>query len=56
MQSQEIKLIQRKYNLSETYIKENVKPMMKEQCGCKNEYHNCTFYDTAKNIYLNIKV
>ena len=56
MQIQEIKLLQRKYNLSEDYIKDNVNPVIKENCGCKNELHNCSYYDTAKHIYLNVKV
>jgi hypothetical protein len=56
MNATEIKLIQRKYNLSEDYIKDNVNPVIKENCGCKNELHNCSYYDTAKHIYLNVKV
>lgn len=55
MQIQEINKIKQKYNLSEDYIKENLRCVHTEDhCGCREKKSAYTYFDNARNRYLNI--
>lgn len=57
MNNIEIKRLQSKYNLSEDYIKDNVKCVhTQDECGCRNKEISNTYFDIARNRYLNIRV
>lgn len=57
MNNLEINKLRQKYNLNEDYIKENVKCLhSEEQCGCREKKSAYTYFDIARNRYLNITV
>ena len=57
MNNIEIKRLQSKYNLSEDYIKDNVKCVhTQDECGCREKVSANTYFDIARNRYLNIRV